>query len=466
MPDQHRTAGETSATGEGFSAASPDAASVEEHLSGRKTPATSAPATPSEAAGRDVSANEEDTSASAGEATAVVRGRAPRAGLVAGPGSEPETDVTREGSKAPKTPRTSGTARGEGEAEAATGEEPASDTRAGNGIRGWASRRGRSAVATASTEGNADGAVATATPSAGAGGDSPDADDGFPGRPNKPVLAGAAMAGAILIAVPLLLMATDKDDDKARKVSSSSSADTVLDDDGSKSGAFVAESPSPKKSKPGEEKKEPPKKSGSSGSPAAEKSAGKSAEKSPPGPSESAKTAGKDKRTASKKYGATGNLPAVLTRVLIKNNANGTCVDIPGFGKGSTDGPIIQADCDNGTDDNQLWNVEKKYDSAGPGGAPLFQIRNVKDSNCLDLGGFGGRPGATKVQEFPCDGTTSDNQLWWLDKQSDGRFWIRNFASDNQCLDTYKRDSETRDLIIWPCAPESQNNHEWFLTRS
>ncbi|WP_055557991.1 RICIN domain-containing protein [Streptomyces sp. NBRC 110028] len=466
MPDQHRTAGEASATG-GSTAASPDAASVEEHLSTDKTPASrpasseSAPARTSGAIGRDLSANErdlsaneEETSANGEEATSVIRRRAPRGGLVAGPTSGPESDDTLEDSTGPKEPAASGAsaARGEGKAGAATGEEPTSDARAAHGIRSRASRRGRGAVTTASTEGKADGAAAPATASADAGGNSPGAGGGFPGRPNKPVLAGAAMTGAILIAVPLLVMATYQDDDKGEKVNSSSSADTVLGDDGAKPGAFVAASPSPEKPKAGKEKKEPPKKSAS---PAA---------KSTLSPSKSAKAAGK-KHTAAKKTASVSNLPSVMTHVLIKNNENGTCVDIPGFASGPADGPITQATCNSNPDDNQLWNVEKKYDTAGPGGAPLFQIRNVVDSHCLDLGENGGRPSGTKVTEFPCNGTTSDNQLWWLDKQADGKFWIRNFASNNQCLDSFERDSETRDLMIWPCAPEGQNNHEWIFTR-
>jgi len=127
---------------------------------------------------------------------------------------------------------------------------------------------------------------------------------------------------------------------------------------------------------------------------------------------------------------------------------------------------VTHATCNSNTDDNQLWNVEKRYDKAGPGGVPLFQIHNVMDSMCLDLPGNQGVGGATKVTEFPCNGTTNDNQLWWLDKQSDGTFWLRNAASNNQCLDSYGPDDQTRDLIVWPCAPEDQNNHEWIFTRS
>lgn len=455
MSDPHKAAGQAdqaSATGEGAATASGDAASVEAHLTGNDAPTVHLAGSGSGSG----SANEEVRSASAIEEVTAI----PRGGLPARPTSQPRTAVDSNGdSDGVRTPTTSeiSAARSDGEAETTTSTEPAGDARAGGGIRGWASRLGRGSAATAAADGEADGVGATATATAGSGGDSPDADGGFPGRPKKPVLAGAAMAGAILIAVPLLVMATGKDDDdKSEKVNSARSADTVLDDDGSKSGDFVAESPTPKKSKTAKEKETPKKTS----SPAAEKAAAKPS----PSPSHSAK-AENTKRTASKKATAAHNLPSVLTRVLIKNNTNGTCVDIPSPGSGPVNGPIHQSACNNSSSDNQVWNVEKKYDSAGPGGAPLFLIRNIVDSHCLDLPAYGGVDGATKVQESICDGTTADNQLWWLDERAKGKFWIRNVASDNMCLDSYERDSDTRDLIVWPCAPEDQNNHEWIFTR-
>ncbi|MEU5105914.1 RICIN domain-containing protein [Streptomyces sp. NPDC021354] len=434
--------GESSATGEatgkaagsaaGESADSPDAATVEEHLTGKKTSASTT-----------TTARASSSSSSSASATTDGHDEAePEADPDPDPDPEAETEAeTVSGKKAESEGRSEDSARSEESA-------PAPKAR-----RGW----GR--VATVSgADGRPDGAAAAAAATTiGPGGDSPDADGGLSGRPKKPLLAGAAMAGAILVAVPLLIMATGKDDDDSKKVASSSSADTVLDDDGGRAGEFVAESPSPKKSKPEKKEKEKEKESPS---PAKEKAA----DPSPPSSSPTAKEEEKKKTSVRKK--APSNLPAVLTRVLIKNNTNGTCVDVPGFTSGNPDGPIHQSACNSNPDDNQLWNVEKRYDSKGPGGVPLFQIRNVMDGMCLDLPGNGAAGNATKVTEFPCNGTTADNQLWWLDKQADGRFWIRNFASNNTCLDSYGPDDQTRDLIIWPCAPENLNNHEWYFTRS
>ncbi|MFE0426657.1 RICIN domain-containing protein, partial [Streptomyces sp. NPDC058953] len=314
----------------------------------------------------------------------------------------------------------------------------------------------------------------TASAASAAGTTGPDARE--PGRISKPVLAGAAMVGVLLVAVPLLIMATDKDEEK--KAVNTSAAEHILNDEDDPAGAFVAESPSPSPSPSKAKKPEPGKgpADGVKGDPKAGSGTGGQAAV-PPAGSGSGATAGKTDRPKAKTQpkpkaranagtGATGDLPSVLTRVLIKNNTNGTCVDIPGYSSGRPDTEVHHFTCNNTSGDNQLWSVEQRYATAGPGGVPLFQIRNVMDSMCLDLPGNHGVGGATGVTEYPCDGTTKDNQLWWLDKRADGKYWIRNYASNNQCLDSYGRDEKERQLIIWPCAPEGQNNHEWIFTRS
>ncbi|MEU5281047.1 RICIN domain-containing protein [Streptomyces asoensis] len=266
------------------------------------------------------------------------------------------------------------------------------------------------------------------------------------------------MAGALLIAVPLLVMTIgDEKDDK--KVGTRNVSDTIIDGGDSPAGAFIAESPSPANQreqktpldKP-EENHESPKKS--------------AATTPTPGPRTVVPKSGQGVVTKKPAKKSPSTLPTILTRVLIRNNLNGTCMDIPGSSSGSVDGPIIHSTCNGSSNDNQLWNLEKRSDGAGPGSAPLFQIRNVMDSMCLDLPGFGGANAATKITEAPCgDGAPGDNQLWWLDRKSDGKWWIRNAASNNMCLDSYEPNDPTRDLLIWPCAPEKRNNHEWAVTR-
>ncbi|MFE1797170.1 RICIN domain-containing protein [Streptomyces sp. NPDC059517] len=425
MSDQQQASGESSARA--AEAGTPDAEAVAAQLSGD---GAGKPQTASTSEGTDAGKRAASEPEAGADPTPAPSAAAPDAEKA---GSDPE--------KAGKPEAEAGAGAGAGAGENEQGPTGSSEGEAAGGsdaqaVSAAATREQHEAIATAAIGKN----TAVSTQSA-------------VGRPRKPVLAGAALAGAILIAVPLLITVTDKDEEK-RNVDNAAS-DTVLNEAGGPAGVFETQAPSPSKSEP--EKKKEKKAEPVAAPPVAEEAAA-------PAPKPSPSPSKKKKKAAAKK--APSTLPAVMTRVLIKNNTNGTCVDVPGFSSGRADGPVTHATCNSNTDDNQLWNVEKRYANAGPGGVPLFQIRNVMDSMCLDLPGYQGVGGATKVTEFPCNGTTNDNQLWWLDKQSDGRFWIRNAASNNQCLDSYANDDSTRSLIIWPCAPEGQNNHEWIFTRS
>ncbi|MFJ4274311.1 RICIN domain-containing protein [Streptomyces coelicoflavus] len=438
MPEQHEAAGAGSAQGEAQGEARAEA---QGEAAGTPVGGDAASGTASRTAGADTSAG-----------TSTARPRTGSTAVVSSSGPDSTGEVPQ------------GTASG------AAGAAPASaaaDT--GAAAASGSARRGRwraLALAGGSGVGRTEGAAATAAP--GADGGPPDSGEDTRGGPKKPVLAGAAMVGAILIAVPLLIVATGGDkDEKDDKVANAGSSDTLLDSGDVPPGAFVAQSPSPGRAEkkkadeaPGE-KQNPPQKEVAPTPGTSESTPGTTATKS------RRSTTTPQKRTAQRKVAPqqpSHSVPSVLTRVLIKNNTNANCVDLPGLEGGKRDGRVVQSTCNSTSDDNQLWNLEKRYAGGGPGGAPLFQIRNIKDGMCLDLPGYGAAGGGTKVTEYPCNGTTGDNQLWWLDQQPDGKFWIRNAASDNQCLDSYSANAATRDLIIWPCAPESANNHEWFTT--
>ncbi|MEU8588797.1 RICIN domain-containing protein, partial [Streptomyces sp. NPDC048664] len=167
----------------------------------------------------------------------------------------------------------------------------------------------------------------------------------------------------------------------------------------------------------------------------------------------------------SKKAGPPPVVPA--SNVLLRNTTTKKCVDIPGYDQGKINGGVGQFTCDQTTADNQLWNLEVRYPKLGPGGTPLFQIRNVKDQLCLDLPYFGEQPIRTPLSEFTCNGTTADNQLWWLDKQPSGAYWIRNYASDNKCLDVagYADDgSDAKNgnrLTLFDCS--NVDDQEWEI---
>ncbi|GAA5214484.1 RICIN domain-containing protein [Streptomyces thinghirensis] len=149
--------------------------------------------------------------------------------------------------------------------------------------------------------------------------------------------------------------------------------------------------------------------------------------------------------------------------VLLRNATTGMCAELPGREKGEINGPVQQAVCDDTDGDNQIWDLEVKVEKGGPGGAALFQIRNVKDKLCMDLGEFGARPITTPVSEFHCDGTTGDNQLWWIDKQPSGDYWIRNFVSDNKCLDVTNANGGGlfARLTIYNCT--NSDDQEWKI---
>ncbi|MFI5617714.1 RICIN domain-containing protein [Streptomyces sp. NPDC051567] len=185
---------------------------------------------------------------------------------------------------------------------------------------------------------------------------------------------------------------------------------------------------------------------------------------SPQPPAGSGNT-GQGKGGTPDKSGAPAEPEAVVParNVLLRNLVTKKCVDIPYYDKGKLAGPIEQYTCDGTSRDNQLWDLEVRYPKQGPGGQPLFQIRNVKDQLCLDLPDYGAQPPRTEIAEYTCDGTTADNQLWWLDRQDSGAYWIRNYASNNKCLDVFGSRTGTNGtrLTLFDCV--NDDDQEWLI---
>ncbi|MFF3485067.1 RICIN domain-containing protein [Streptomyces sp. NPDC002701] len=157
-----------------------------------------------------------------------------------------------------------------------------------------------------------------------------------------------------------------------------------------------------------------------------------------------------------------GVVPA--TDVLLRNTTTKMCAELPGRDKGKPGVLVQQAGCTAKTeDDNQLWDLEERYPKLGPGGTVLFQIRNVKDQLCMDLPGSGAQPVRTEISEADCDGTTADNQLWWVDKQESGAYWIRNYASNNKCLDVsgFSTGGVDTKLTLYDCS--NSDDQEWLI---
>ncbi|MGP2439089.1 RICIN domain-containing protein [Streptomyces sp. JW3] len=149
--------------------------------------------------------------------------------------------------------------------------------------------------------------------------------------------------------------------------------------------------------------------------------------------------------------------------IMLRNTTTDMCAELVGRDKGNPDDVVQQSMCIPGDEDNQMWNLEVKYPKGGPGGAKLFQIRNVKDQYCMDLPAHGAAPAGTRVTEFTCDSTTAtDNQMWWVDKQDSGDYWIRNFASNQLCLDV-EGDGGGLDAKLAISACTNIQDQEWKI---
>ncbi|MDH6628274.1 hypothetical protein M2271_006106 [Streptomyces sp. LBL] len=151
----------------------------------------------------------------------------------------------------PAVPESTGAKRGESEATARlrpdTSAEGAASARpsvtsgaAAEGAAASEQRLSEPAAASASEGTQAASAAAAATPEAraaamgaGAATDGAGRSDGEPpsGNPKKSLLAAAGIAGVVLLAVPLLIFATDDSKPKKDKVSVAAKSDTVLQDD-------------------------------------------------------------------------------------------------------------------------------------------------------------------------------------------------------------------------------------------
>ncbi|MPY64484.1 RICIN domain-containing protein [Streptomyces spongiae] len=285
--------------------------------------------------------------------------------------------------------------------------------------------------------------------------------------PKKPMLAAAAIVGAVLIAVPFLLMGGGNDEDKRRNVSREAS-DTVLDA-GAASGDAGDYSTEPPSASPSEKPSKKPRQEKGATAPSSS-AAPKSTASGP------ATGAGKSKskaqsKTKSRTGGTSGarsaaNAASSSGKVLIKNATTAMCADVPYFGAGKDADHVNQYFCDNTSADNQLWNLQVRSQGGGPGGAHLFRITNNKGGLCMDLPDYGAKPAGTNVSLAHCNATAHDNQLWWLDPRADGTYWIRNFASGGLCLDVsgFATGGSAARLTIYHCNDSTKaDDHHWSL---
>ncbi|MFD9797143.1 RICIN domain-containing protein [Streptomyces sp. NPDC059070] len=145
---------------------------------------------------------------------------------------------------------------------------------------------------------------------------------------------------------------------------------------------------------------------------------------------------------------------------LVKNVVTGKCIDIPGYGPGTVNGPVNEYTCDGSSRDNQLFYWDYLGDSSN--GYRLYNLRNVKDNLCLDVPNYGSVSAGTKVSEFYCNQTTGDNQIYGQVPRSDGSFWLVNLAS-GLCLDVdgVRTGGNDARLTLYYCS--DNDDHHWTI---
>ncbi|MET9553753.1 RICIN domain-containing protein [Streptomyces sp. NPDC006645] len=153
--------------------------------------------------------------------------------------------------------------------------------------------------------------------------------------------------------------------------------------------------------------------------------------------------------------------------LLIKNKKFGSCLDVPGHGKGRQEARVQDwLACDPSKTDNQRWILHRTHKGVGTGGSDLYVIRNAKDRMCLDIYGESAGRVSAPVTQYGCKPTLADNQLWWFDKRPNGTYWIRNQKSGDMCLDLSRTDKKSANggVTLYPCNDD--DDHQWRFIKA
>lgn len=80
----------------------------------------------------------------------------------------------------------------------------------------------------------------------------------------------------------------------------------------------------------------------------------------------------------------------------------------------------------------------------------------------MDLPNYGAEPAGTKIEEFACNRTKADNQLWWLDPRPDGTYWIRDYSS-GMCVNVPGVGTGREDARLEqdPCDTNPKDDFRW-----
>ncbi|NEE27971.1 hypothetical protein G3M53_21210, partial [Streptomyces sp. SID7982] len=275
--------------------------------------------------------------------------------------------------------------------------------------------------------------------------DDPSPDEASPGRPHGPMIAAAALAGAVLIGVPIVVIFGPDDDDRRTEqwVSSKPVGGEPLEpnmSDEKPPADYVAESPSPTASPTVGKKAAPEPVSEVKKVPVADTELA-------PAKAESATQGKKADKPAPPTPRQLANALSSKANVMLKNQRTGLCVDVPGEGAQKPATALKQGTCRATTADNQLYDLKVVDKDGGPQGSSLFVIKNRKSGLCLDLASYKTVKPGSKIMEYHCNGTAADNQLWWLDPNEHGNR-IRNAVSNNLCMGVAGGDGSELDAAL------------------
>ena len=131
--------------------------------------------------------------------------------------------------------------------------------------------------------------------------------------------------------------------------------------------------------------------------------------------------------------------PPAPAHFALMNQWTAQCADLPGTTGPAPGDPLDQFQCAYGSSDNQMWYLQRQ--GSATDGEPLYWIRNVFGPNlCLDLPGHGADSAGTGPDVASCSTPVDDdNELWELppvNSTSAGGLGVlvRNYKS-SLCLD-------------------------------
>ncbi|MEV0938540.1 RICIN domain-containing protein [Streptomyces phaeochromogenes] len=275
--------------------------------------------------------------------------------------------------------------------------------------------------------------------------DRPQQRTGPVGRPGKAVLAGAAVAGALLVSVPLLMLGGNDDKDPKGPAS----GDTVLGGSAQDApGDFAVTSPDTGSSDDGGKKpveKGQPARNAATSAPAksGEDKGGKKGEDEPkksagqkdePKKQDGGKTSGGDNGGPAK----AGSGVTLSAPVSLRSHLSGRCIDVPGgdFGDGKK---LFVWDCNNG--------AAQKWQFASDG---TVRIKGL----CLDVANANYNNGAP-IQIARCSG--NDAQKFVLNSSHD----LVNTVV-GKCVDIKDNNRDSGAwLQLWSCA--GTDNQKWSI---